>query len=126
MIFVLPWSGARGLLVIPSSAVLSLCTPASLATILKEDVPIKDVLKFPPQQITPPLALETAGSSFTGIDFVPNSFANGPVLVDRIYTATSLLRSSETTLKTLHPIFRISSDLAWYRPLVVGVRSLKR
>jgi hypothetical protein len=129
MIFVLPWSGARGLLVIPSSAVLSLCTPASLATILKEDVPIKDVLKFPPQQITPPLALETAGSSFTGIDFVPNSFANGPVLVDRIYTATSLLRSSETTLKTsssnLQDLFR--SGLVWSArcrgPLVEEVKS---
>jgi glucose/arabinose dehydrogenase len=57
----------------------SLCTPASLATILSEDVPIRDVLKFPPQQITSPLALEAANSSFTGIDFVPNSFANGPV-----------------------------------------------
>ena len=115
VIFVLPWSGARGLLVIPSSAVLSLCTPASLATILKEDVPIKDVLKFPPQQITSPLALEAADSSFTGIDFVSNSFAHGPVLVDRIYTATSLLRSSETTLKTpssdLQDLFR--SGLVW-------------
>jgi glucose/arabinose dehydrogenase len=57
----------------------SMCTPASLATILKEDVPIRDVLKFPPQQITSPLALEAADSSFTGIDFVPNSFVNGPV-----------------------------------------------
>ena len=57
----------------------SLCTPASLAKILSEDVPIKDVLKFPPQQIASPLALEAADSSFTGIDFVPNSFANGPV-----------------------------------------------
>src|SRR5437660_8449618 len=57
----------------------SLCTQASLATILKEDVPIKDVLKLPPQQITSPLAIEAADSSFTGIDFVPNSFANGPI-----------------------------------------------
>jgi glucose/arabinose dehydrogenase len=57
----------------------SLCTPASLAKILSEDVPIRDVLKFPPQQITSPLAVEAADSSFTGIDFVPNSFANGPV-----------------------------------------------
>src|SRR5262249_24519613 len=57
----------------------SMCTPASLATILKEDVPIRDVLKFPPQQITSPLALEAADSSFTGIDFVPNSFVSGPV-----------------------------------------------
>ena len=57
----------------------SMCTPASLAKILSEDVPIRDVLKFPPQQITSPLALEAADSSFTGIDFVPNSFASGPV-----------------------------------------------
>jgi len=57
----------------------SMCTPASLAMILSKDVPIRDVLKFPPQQITSPLALEAADSSFTGIDFVPNSFVSGPV-----------------------------------------------
>jgi hypothetical protein len=55
------------------------CTPASLAQILSEDVPIKDVLDHPPQQITSPLAIEAADSSFTGIDFVPDSFARGPV-----------------------------------------------
>jgi hypothetical protein len=37
------------------------------------------VLAFPPQQITAPLALEAADSSFTGLDFVPDSFARGPV-----------------------------------------------
>ena len=57
----------------------SMCTPASLAMILSKDVPIRDVLKFPPQQIASPLALEAADSSFTGIDFVPNSFVSGPV-----------------------------------------------
>ncbi len=57
----------------------SMCTPASLAQILSEDVPIRDVLKFPPQQITAPLAIEAADSSFTGIDFVPKSFARDPV-----------------------------------------------
>jgi glucose/arabinose dehydrogenase len=57
----------------------SMCTPASLAQILKEDVPIKDVLAFPPQQITSPLAIEAADSSFTGIDFVPDAFVTGPV-----------------------------------------------
>jgi hypothetical protein len=57
----------------------SMCTPASLAKILSEDVPIRDVLAFPPQPITSPLAIEAADSSFTGIDFVPNSFARGPV-----------------------------------------------
>src|ERR1700676_648229 len=57
----------------------SLCTPASLAKILAEDVPIRDVLAFPPQQITSPLAIEAADSSFTGIDFVPKAFVAGPV-----------------------------------------------
>lgn len=57
------------------------CTPASLAQILKEDVPIRDVLKFPPQPITAPLAIEAAHASFTAIDFVPKSFARGPVEV---------------------------------------------
>jgi hypothetical protein len=42
-------------------------------------VPIPNVLAFPPQPITSPLAIEAADSSFTGIDFVPDSFAVGPV-----------------------------------------------
>src|SRR4029077_11564419 len=58
----------------------SFCTPASLANILKFDVPIADVLAFPPAPIVAPLALEAADSSFTGIDFVPRSFVGGPVL----------------------------------------------
>jgi hypothetical protein len=57
----------------------SLCTPASLSMILSEDRPIRDVLAFPPQPITAPLAIEAADSSFTGIDFVPSSFVTGPV-----------------------------------------------
>jgi hypothetical protein len=55
------------------------CTPASLAQILNEYVPLRDVLASPPQPITAPLAIEAAHSSFTGIDFVPRSFARGPV-----------------------------------------------
>ena len=43
-------------------------------------IPIRDVLAFPPQQITGPLALEAADLSFTGIDFVPDVFVVGPVL----------------------------------------------
>jgi glucose/arabinose dehydrogenase len=58
----------------------SFCTPASLANILKIDVPIADVLAFPPARIVAPIALEAADSSFTGIDFVPKSFVTGPVL----------------------------------------------
>jgi hypothetical protein len=57
----------------------SMCTAASLAQILTEDVPIRDVLAFPPQQITSPLAIEAADSSFTGIDFVPDAFVGGPI-----------------------------------------------
>jgi hypothetical protein len=57
----------------------SFCTPASLALILSKDVPVRDVLAFPPQPITSPLAIEAADASFTGIAFVPNSFVRGPV-----------------------------------------------
>jgi hypothetical protein len=57
----------------------TLCTLASLALIQKEDVPIRDVLAFPPQPITSPIAIEAADSSFTGIDFVPGAFVTGPV-----------------------------------------------
>jgi glucose/arabinose dehydrogenase len=53
--------------------------PACIPTVLEEDVPIRDVLAFPPQQITSPLAIEAADSSFTGIDFVPDAFVAGPV-----------------------------------------------
>ena len=55
------------------------CTPESLAQILNEYVPLRDVLAFPPQPITAPLVIEAAHSSFTGIDFVPRSFVRGPV-----------------------------------------------
>ncbi|MBV9016924.1 MAG: hypothetical protein JO058_14830, partial [Alphaproteobacteria bacterium] len=58
----------------------SFCTPASLAQILTEDVPIRDVLAFPPAPIIAPIGLEAADSSFTGIDFVPRSFVGGAVL----------------------------------------------
>jgi len=55
------------------------CTPASLAQILGEGVPIRNVLAFPPQQVTSPLALEAADSSITAIDFAPDSFVRGPL-----------------------------------------------
>jgi hypothetical protein len=57
----------------------SMCTPASLVKIFTEDVPVRDVLAAPPQQITSPLTIEGADSSFTGIDFVPKSFVQGPI-----------------------------------------------
>jgi hypothetical protein len=70
---------ADDLCVFDASNPPSLCTPASLNQILTEDVPIRNVLSSPPQQITAPLAIEAADSSFTGIDFVPNTFVRGPV-----------------------------------------------
>jgi hypothetical protein len=66
-----------------------LCSPPVVATFNQAacvsalqaagDIPARDVLAFPPQQITSPLAIEAANSSFTGIDFVPKEFAGGPV-----------------------------------------------
>jgi hypothetical protein len=55
------------------------CTPESLKRILTENAPIRDVLAFPPQQITSPLAIEAADSSFTAIDIAPSSFGRDPV-----------------------------------------------
>jgi hypothetical protein len=57
----------------------STCTPASLEQILSEDVPLADVLAAPPQDITSPIATEAADSSFTGIDYVPDSFVRSIV-----------------------------------------------
>ncbi len=74
-----PLGGPSDDLCSPPNQPLGPCTPANLALLLKEDVPIRDVLAGPPQQITSPLAIEGADSSFTGIDFVPNAFVGGPV-----------------------------------------------
>jgi hypothetical protein len=41
--------------------------------------PVQPVLKFPPQQITAPLALEASDVAIVGLDFVPDSFVHGPV-----------------------------------------------
>ena len=53
--------------------------PACISDVLAKDVPIANVLAFPPQTITAPLAIDGADSSFTGIDFVPDAFVGGPV-----------------------------------------------
>jgi hypothetical protein len=57
----------------------STCSATSLKTILSEDVPIRNVLAAPPQDVTAPIATEAADSSFTAIEFVPDPFARGPV-----------------------------------------------
>ena len=74
-----PVGGPGDDLCVPANNPPSNCTPASLAKILAEQSPIRDVLAAPPQPITSPLAIDAADSSFTGIDFVPDSFARGPV-----------------------------------------------
>ena len=70
---------ALDLCVFDASNPPSNCTPASLAQILAEDAPIRDVLARPPQPITSPLAITAASGSLTGIDFAPKNFARGPV-----------------------------------------------
>ena len=53
--------------------------PACIPDVLANDVPIANVLAFPPQTITSPLAIDGADSSFTGIDFAPDAFVTDPV-----------------------------------------------
>jgi glucose/arabinose dehydrogenase len=57
----------------------SLCTPASLNTILSEDRPVKPVLAAFPQPPIAPLALEPADVAVVGLDFAPDSFVGGVV-----------------------------------------------
>jgi hypothetical protein len=64
----------------PTSATRTSGSPAEIACLQAHgDIPIRDVLAFPPQPIKSPLALDAADSSFTGIDFVPGEFVGGPV-----------------------------------------------
>ena len=53
--------------------------PACIPDVLANNVPIANVLAFPPQSITSPLAIEGADSSFTGVDFAPDAFVTDPV-----------------------------------------------
>ena len=76
------WPDRFGFLPSSQAVFNPICGPSDdlpCAQVLAEDVPIHDVLKFPPQQITSPLAIEGADSSFTGIDFAPKSFIRDPV-----------------------------------------------
>jgi hypothetical protein len=57
----------------------SLCTAASLDTILTVDVPVKPLLAFFPQPAVAPLALEPADVAAVGLDFAPDSFVHGVV-----------------------------------------------
>ena len=82
-----PIGGPGDDLCVPDPTTQSKCTAASLAQILEEDVPIRNVLANPPQEITSPLATEAANSSFTAVEFVPASFARGPVAAGAVLYA---------------------------------------
>ena len=76
------WPDRYGFLPASQAIYNPICGPGDdlpCALVLAKDVPIADVLAFPPQPITSPLALEAADSSFTGIDFALGGFARGPV-----------------------------------------------
>jgi hypothetical protein len=104
------------------------CTPASLAQILKEYVPIRDVLAFPPQPITSPLAIEAAHSSFTAIDFAPRSFARGPVQEGAaLYTLEgdfgfSAANANAPAPEVGHEVRLVNFADGWGGPLVLNLQ----
>jgi hypothetical protein len=108
------------------------CTAASLAQILTEDVPIRDVLAGPPQPITSPLAIEAADSSFTGIDFVPRSFVGGPVAPGAaLYTLEgdfgfSPPNASEGAPEVGHEVKLINFDQHGNQPVALKLQGFAR
>jgi hypothetical protein len=104
------------------------CTPASLTQILNEYVPLRDVLASPPQPITAPLAIEAAHSSFTGIDFVPRSFARGPVQEGAaLYTLEgdfgfSPANASAPAPEVGHEVKLINFTGGWGRPPALNIQ----
>jgi hypothetical protein len=108
------------------------CTAASLAQILSEDVPIREVLAGPPQPITSPLGLEAADSSFTGIDFVPRSFVGGPVAPGAaLYTLEgdfgfSPPNASEGAPEVGHEVKLINFDQHGNSPLALKIQGFAR
>jgi len=104
------------------------CTPASLAQILKEYVPLRDVLAFPPRPITSPLAIEAAHSSFTGIDFAPRSFARGPVQEGAaLYSLEgdfgfSPANASAPAPEVGHEIKLVNFTGGWGRPIALNLQ----
>jgi glucose/arabinose dehydrogenase len=55
------------------------CTPADIARIKAENIPVRHVFAFPPRPPVAPLALEPADVAAVGLDFVPKSFEGGVV-----------------------------------------------
>ena len=106
--------------------------PACIPTVLKEDVPIADVLKFPPQQITSPLAIEGADSSFTGIDFAPKSFVADPVEDGAALYALegdfgfSPPNATPPALEIGHEVKLINFDTKGNKPLALKIQNFAR
>jgi hypothetical protein len=104
------------------------CTPASLAQILAEDVPIRDVLAGPPQPITAPLAIEAAHASFTAIDFAPKSFARAPVQEGAaLYSlegdfASSAANASAPAPEVGHEVKLINLAGRWGQPPALNIQ----
>jgi len=106
--------------------------PACIPTVLANDVPIRDVLAGPPQQITGPLALEGADSSFTGIDFVPDAFVAGPVQPGAVLYSLegdfgfSAPNSSDPNAEIGHEVKLINFNQLPGSPLALRVQNFAR
>jgi len=106
----------------------SMCTPASLKRILTENVPVRDVLASPPQQITSPLAIEAANSSFTAIDFAPRSFVGGPMETGAALYALegdfgfSAANASAPAPEVGHEVKLINFTGRWDHPLALNMQ----
>src|SRR5256885_1649828 len=55
------------------------CTPSDIARIKDENIPVRHVLAFLPQQPVAPLALQPADVAAVGLGFAPKSFVHGVV-----------------------------------------------
>jgi len=100
----------------------------SLKEILAQTIPVRDVLAFPPQPITAPSAVEAANSSFTGIEFVPDSFGRWPVRSGAaLYSLEgdfgfSAANASSLAPEVGHEVKLINFDRQDDKPLTLEVR----
>jgi hypothetical protein len=106
----------------------SMCSPASLQRILTENLPVRDILAFPPQQISSPLAIEAPNSSFTAIDFAPGSFLGGPVKTGAaLYTLEgdfgfSAANATPPALEAGHEVKVINFGGGWGQPPALNMQ----
>jgi len=88
-----PIGGPGDDLCVPSSAPGNIrgCTPASIATVVASDAPVKPLLRFPPQPPVASLAIEQADVATVGLDFVPKDFAGGGNPGDKVAKGDALV-----------------------------------